>query len=270
MFDRQLFLRTVTGLTIGAIVIFTTLNTSVGTMILILAFTGRSAFEFFRMQQVGTGRFMILPLLLCVLPIVVTGLMLQEWMEGQLRPVILLSMVGAFGMLVFVSQLRAPIEKIQPRLMTFGLSVILFTVPGICALYLTEETPVLILGIFVMQWGGDVFAYFGGRLFGRVKLAPGISPNKTREGFFAGFLATALAAWILSVIIPEIQLHQWCVMAVLVVVFGTAGDLLQSAIKRAAGVKDSGGFLPGHGGVWDRFDSFLGCVSWIALYYFLI
>jgi len=268
--DPQLRLRTITGLTIGAIVIFTTLNTVVGTMVLILAVAGRSAFEFFRMQQHSTWSSIALRLTLCILPIVVSGIVLLYWTDFYLHPVIFPAALGAFGMLVFVSQLRAPAERIPHRLMTFGLSLILFTVPGICALYLADATPVLILGIFVMQWSGDVFAYFGGRYFGRVKLAPAISPNKTCEGFFAGSIATAIAAWILSLILPEVNLMHWCVMAVLVVIFGTAGDLLQSAMKRAAGVKDSGGFLPGHGGVWDRFDSFLGCVSWIALYYFLL
>jgi phosphatidate cytidylyltransferase len=180
------------------------------------------------------------------------------------------ALLTAIGMVVFIAHLHVTVEVILQRMTAFGLSLILFTVPGICALFLTDIRPVLILGIFVMLWSGDVWAYLGGRKFGRRKLAPTVSPNKTWEGVVVGLIATAVAAFVLSRVIPDISLVSWAVMGVLVVGFGTTGDLLQSAIKRAAGVKDSGGLLPGHGGVWDRFDSFLGCVSWIALYYFIV
>jgi len=78
---------------------------------------------------------------------------------------------------------------------------------------------------------------------------------------------TSIAALGLSFLFVEVERMDWIIFGLFVVVFGTVGDFLQSAMKREAGVKDSGNILPGHGGIWDRFDSFLGCITWIGAYH---
>ena len=113
----------------------------------------------------------------------------------------------------------------------------------------------LIMGIFILIWVNDTFAYLVGRAFGRTKLFPSVSPKKTIEGSIGGLIFALVAAYILSWYETKLTVAQWMAMAALIVVAGSLGDLLESKFKRMAGVKDSGAILPGHGGIWDRLDS---------------
>ncbi len=122
------------------------------------------------------------------------------------------------------------------------------------------------LGIILLIWSNDTFAYFTGRLLGRHKILPSVSPKKTWEGFFGGFLFSMIAAWLLSLYFERLGLVQWLIVASLVVVFGSTGDFFESMLKRQAGIKDSGNILPGHGGFLDRFDALLFCLPFVFLY----
>jgi len=114
---------------------------------------------------------------------------------------------------------------------------------------------ILIMGIFILIWVNDTFAYLVGRTLGRTKLYPSVSPKKTIEGSLGGLIFALMAAYVLAIYETSLTLHQWMVLAAVIVVAGSIGDLLQSKFKRIAGVKDSGAILPGHGGMWDRLDS---------------
>ncbi|WP_431128022.1 phosphatidate cytidylyltransferase [Flagellimonas flava] len=113
----------------------------------------------------------------------------------------------------------------------------------------------LIVGIFILIWVNDTFAYLVGRSIGRTKLYPSVSPKKTVEGSIGGFIFALLAAYFLAKYEPSLTLMQWMVLATVIVIAGSLGDLLESKFKRIAQVKDSGAILPGHGGIWDRLDS---------------
>lgn len=115
----------------------------------------------------------------------------------------------------------------------------------------------IILGLFILIWTNDTFAYLSGMYFGKTKLFARISPNKTIEGFLGGLICTLFAAKVLSGHYSVIHYFDWVVLGVLVSVFGTLGDLVESMFKRQSSVKDSGKLLPGHGGFLDRLDSFL-------------
>jgi phosphatidate cytidylyltransferase len=129
----------------------------------------------------------------------------------------------------------------------------------------------LLLSAFLLVWAADIFAYAAGRLFGRHKLAPSVSPGKTWEGVFGGFVGVLMMAglWLWvdynyasdSLSLYSIMLHRFGYLSILVLVFLTmmavVGDLIESLVKRSAGVKDSSGLLPGHGGVLDRVDALL-------------
>ena len=127
----------------------------------------------------------------------------------------------------------------------------------------------LIMVFFAIMWTYDVMAYVVGRLFGKHKLAPNTSPGKTWEGAFGGLMFAILMACIIS---AQFDIDAWLVipMAIIIVVFGTMGDLLESMLKRQANVKDSGTLIPGHGGLLDRLDSTLiaipATVSFIFIY----
>ena len=113
----------------------------------------------------------------------------------------------------------------------------------------------LIMGVFMVIWVNDSFAYLVGKTIGRHKLFERVSPKKTIEGSLGGLIFALIAAYMMSNYESIITMEQWIIMAVVIVIAGNLGDLLQSKFKRVAGVKDSGAILPGHGGIWDRLDS---------------
>ena len=128
-------------------------------------------------------------------------------------------------------------------------------VPALALLWIRERSPVgveLLLWVFITTWSVDIGAYFAGRTIGGPKLAPAISPNKTWAGLIGGMIAAALFgglwAWLLQ--LPAILL----LLAAPFAVAAQIGDLFESWLKRRAGVKDSGTWLPGHGGALDRLD----------------
>lgn len=113
----------------------------------------------------------------------------------------------------------------------------------------------MVLWVFIVVWSVDIGAYFTGRAIGGPKLAPSISPGKTWAGFYGGVAAAALlgGAWALYSELNLVLL----LLAPLFAAVAQGGDLFESWMKRRAGVKDSGGWLPGHGGVFDRVDGLL-------------
>ncbi|XLS28295.1 phosphatidate cytidylyltransferase [Flavobacteriaceae bacterium M23B6Z8] len=113
----------------------------------------------------------------------------------------------------------------------------------------------LIIGIFILIWVNDSFAFLVGKTLGKNKLFPSVSPKKTIEGFAGGLVFALIAAFVLSRYHKDLYIWQWFILAVVVVLTGTLGDLIESKFKRMAGVKDSGAILPGHGGLLDRLDS---------------
>lgn len=115
----------------------------------------------------------------------------------------------------------------------------------------------LFLGFMFLLWSNDTGAYLTGRKLGRTKLMPSVSPGKTVEGLIGGVAVAMAVGALLAWQWPDLSLWQWMGCAVTVGLAATLGDLFESALKRAAGVKDAGDLLPGHGGILDRFDGFL-------------
>lgn len=139
-----------------------------------------------------------------------------------------------------------------------GIAGVVVLVPAALGLgKLAELAPdgqVLLLFLLVLIAAADVGAYFGGRTFGRRKLAPRVSPNKTWEGFWSGIGAATCAALVGGALLGKPMLP-WLVVCVAVALASVVGDLVESMFKRHAGLKDSSALLPGHGGVLDRLDS---------------
>lgn len=135
---------------------------------------------------------------------------------------------------------------------------------------LGPSEPWLLLAVFILIWSSDTFAYLSGRFLGKNKLFERISPKKTWEGFIGGMVFTVLSSYLLEISIGILPLWAWMGLAILVAISGTLGDLFESAIKRYFKVKDSGSFIPGHGGILDRIDSLLFVLPLAYLYLSLI
>ncbi len=134
--------------------------------------------------------------------------------------------------------------------------------------------PKIIISIFILIWTNDTFAYIVGKSIGKHKLYEKISPKKTIEGFIGGLLFTILAGFLISKFYfrpsekyLEMSVRIWIIIAIIVSVFGTIGDLIESKFKRTANVKDSGNIMPGHGGILDRLDSVIFVAPFIFLFY---
>ncbi len=130
----------------------------------------------------------------------------------------------------------------------------------------------LLICTFFITWSTDTFAYFIGKAFGKKKLCPSISPNKTVEGSFGGLIGSILVSIIFGLILNNslnlnVPLYHFGIMGLLGGILSQLGDLCASSIKRFCGIKDFGNLLPGHGGLLDRFDSLLFTMPIIYIYY---
>lgn len=137
----------------------------------------------------------------------------------------------------------------------------------------TEMGFLLTISLLLMIWGNDVFAYFGGKTFGKHALAPAVSPNKTWEGFFSGILGALIGLLLVMYAIPfdfPVPLITMIPAVLLISIFGPIGDLTASRIKRAANTKDASNILPGHGGFFDRFDALILAAPVFYCYLYLL
>lgn len=139
---------------------------------------------------------------------------------------------------------------------------------GLMILRTQEHAVFRILFILLMVWASDTGGYFAGKQFGTWKIAPSISPKKSYQGFagslLAAFIVAAVTAWNKHITIDNYFL--WFGMAGMIVLFAFLGDLFESMIKRAVGVKDSGTLIPGHGGLLDRIDALTPTIPLFALF----
>ena len=169
---------------------------------------------------------------------------------------------------------RAP----RPATMALiGQLLILPTILALAVLHSEHSGPLRLLYVFFLIFAADTGAYFAGRRFGRRKLAPSVSPGKSVEGAIGGLLLCAVWAlsggvWVFFGGHFEVsaRLAAFVLLSLLVAVVSILGDLSESLFKRAAGVKDSGNILPGHGGILDRTDSLLAAAPLMALGLFLL
>ena len=174
------------------------------------------------------------------------------------------------GITVLILWTRRPLVEALPAAGISSSALLLVAFPLSFAVRLhgfAQDGPRLLLFALVITWAGDTVAYFVGRAMGKHPLAPHISPKKTWEGSIGSMVGSLIVAWAFSYWI-RIPLGHLLAMAVIGNVAGQMGDLLESAYKRSAGVKDSGGLLPGHGGVLDRIDALILCIP--VIWYYLV
>ena len=132
--------------------------------------------------------------------------------------------------------------------------------------YYEDYKPDILLGAFILVWVNDSFAYLVGKNFGKQKLFEKISPKKTIEGFLGGVFFSCVASYFIATFTETLSFTSWLILSIIISVFGTIGDLIESKFKRQANVKDSGVIMPGHGGLLDRLDSIIFAAPFIYLF----
>ena len=182
-------------------------------------------------------------------------------------------MGGLYGLVLMLSLVTELFKKADNPIQNWG---VLLTGQALVALpfalmnVLFAESNMLLLSVFVIIWLNDTGAYCTGSLIGKHKMFPRVSPGKSWEGLCGGAVVAMVVGWLLladPVGFTGLSYTWWqaVITALVIVVFGTLGDLMESLMKRTLGIKDSGNVIPGHGGLLDRFDSMLLAVPAVVL-----
>ncbi len=206
-----------------------------------------------------------------VLPVVITGIYKLGIPADPfmfLKKATILSIPLVF--LIFIRELFAKTKEPFTNLAHLFLGIFYIGLPMSMLVLVGIEgdnyLPNTVFGILLLTWANDSGAYLIGSKIGKTPLFPRISPNKTWEGSIGGAITTLAAGFLLSLVFDEQSMVNWLIIAALTAVFGSIGDLIESMLKRSKGVKDSGSFLPGHGGFLDRFDAFIFVVPFVAAF----
>ncbi|GAA0873161.1 phosphatidate cytidylyltransferase [Gangjinia marincola] len=207
------------------------------------------------------------PYIALIIFVIVFGYLIphQQTVIGAFSGFVIFVNIALFIELVEKERIRKDrlVKKYAFSILYLAGSITFLTlIPVISEAYL----PYSILGIFILIWTNDTFAYVVGKNFGRRKLFERISPKKTVEGFVGGVAFSILAGLLLFYFTQLFNAFIWIGLAMVVSIFGTLGDLIQSRFKRQANVKDSGTLMPGHGGMFDRLDSIIYASPFIYLY----
>lgn len=218
------------------------------------------------MQSAGSSDFFLVSLIFALL----------IW-RADIFPGWLITSVASLVLIVTIVALISKNQEISRRWLSTLFTGVYAPIGFLMVILLRElgigmEGFWLTLSLFLMIWGNDVFAYFGGKRFGKRPLAPKISPKKTWEGFWFGFIGAAVGiviTWLLAESFP-VPVWAFAGAVIIVSITGPVGDILASKLKRIADVKDSSNLLPGHGGFFDRFDSLILTAPFIYFFYYLV
>lgn len=188
--------------------------------------------------------------------------------SALLVPGLLAVLVGTLSVpLLF----RLPLDQVLKNgaVTLLGVLYLGVTLSFLVAIRLLQEGEWLVFFLLLVTWVGDTAAYYAGTVWGRHQLAPRISPKKSIEGLAGGLIGAIIAAYVARWwFLPMLSAFDCAILAVLLTGVGLWGDLAESAMKRSVGAKDSGGVLPGHGGMLDRLDSLLFTAP--TFYYYVI
>ena len=196
------------------------------------------------------------------------GMLLLEYVtEPVWWRLIIYGLAALLWLIIVPLWLMAGVRTRQPVLLAI-IGWLVLLPAGLAMMDLRAHTPYLLLGVMGLVWMADIAAYFSGRKFGKHKLAPTISPGKTWEGVIGAVLGVSLYIVLVasaSALFPTHKLTSLLLISWMGVALAVLGDLFESAIKRQAGVKDSGAILPGHGGLLDRIDALTAALPLAAL-----
>jgi phosphatidate cytidylyltransferase len=223
-----------------------------------------------------------------VRPQVITGIItgitaytISSLVAAQILPrgffLLLIPMLSVVMIIEVYRKVEKPFDSLAHTYFSILYTVIPFSMMPFSAFYreglgslINQEmivfSPGIIIGFFILLWTNDTAAYLTGITLGRHRLFERLSPKKSWEGFFGGVAGAAIMGYLISGWLGVVDKPGWIIIAVIISVTGTYGDLIESMFKRSIGVKDSGTIMPGHGGFLDRFDSVVISFPMVYLY----
>ena len=183
-----------------------------------------------------------------------------------------IAIITAIKLLLYLFNTSKSHFKIYTRyFILFGYVILPFALANYIAMGTKGYNPKILISIIILIWTNDTFAYLVGKNIGKNKLFPSVSPKKTFEGFAGGLVFTIIGGALLAnYYIMASTVYIWIVIATIVSIFSTLGDLIESKLKRVAGIKDTGNIMPGHGGILDRLDSIIFVIPFINLFYLIL
>jgi phosphatidate cytidylyltransferase len=200
------------------------------------------------------------------------GIILSLFMvygDSEVKRILVVLVLLIISLLFMITSKDLSTTTTKIGIMFFGIFYIGFLLSHILMINLIEDGKKWVLFLIITVWSGDVLALLFGSFWGRHKLYPKISPNKTFEGLLGALIGPVISGTIYSwLLLPSLDRMKCIFLAIGIGLFGQLGDFTESMIKRSANVKDSGSLIPGHGGMLDRVDSFL--FSSPFLYFFIL
>ena len=270
MKGKELLIRSLTGLLIVGITLAAIIYSPYSYLIFLGFIAMLGSWEFFKLEWGQTK-----PVILYFIPPLFTLVILTAGFylfrnQNPLLLLIALPVLISFIVLIQLLSINAS-EELVKRGKSIYSAASYIVLPLLCGtLFLIGEYSFKhVLIPVILIWVNDVGAYLVGTRWGTKKILPSISPGKSLQGTIGGGVICLIAAYLLVMIWPEIHLPYILVLAIATPFFALAGDLWESALKRNAGVKDSGAILPGHGGILDRYDSFLFLLPVAAIAYYI-
>ena len=268
----EVYKRAITGTGIVAVIVCSLILSHYTFFIVCCAISLMGLFEFYRLFEVTKSPLRMIAGMVLSASLLITVFLIADGYADREILLVNLALITFIFITVIFLQSDNPFSEVA---FTF-LGQVYITLPLILlysSAFLLDENVFsknVILGYFFFLWANDTGAYVCGSLFGKYKLAPHISPNKTWEGSAGGAFLVIVFVYINYYFLNELSLIDWMVLGIIVIVMGTLGDLVKSVMKRSRNVKDTGNILPGHGGILDRFDSLIGSVPFVYGYLSLV
>jgi len=256
--------RILSGLVYVFVFLFAILFSKQSYIALLTFFSLVSLWEFSRILKVNN----ILPYMTLIALSTIAFIGIGKYLPN--KATLLLTLFTVFNSILLLIDLFAKEFKSRSNLLKLFLQIryivlpffFLIILPFVKGIYF----PNIIIYTILIIWTNDTFAYLVGKNFGKTKLFERISPKKTIEGFIGGLFFAIILGAVLGYYSKHFSMLNWIIIAIIIAVFGTLGDLIESKFKRQAGVKDSGTIMPGHGGLLDRLDSLFFLAPFVYLY----
>jgi phosphatidate cytidylyltransferase len=266
----EFFIRSGTGLIIALVTLGAIMLSPWTYLIWLCLIVFLGAHEYFRLERFKINQTFLWAFPLCLVTLIGLAGFYLHTEKNLLLPLLVIPLLPLIIFLVDFWVYKNSEQLLKTQLAALSVTTYL-GLPGLCGcvFLISEYRYEFLLVPIILIWLNDVGAYLIGSQWGKNKIAPTISPGKSIEGTIGGGVLTLITGYVLTLAWPELPLGYIIMLSLTTPFFALAGDLWESLLKRKAGVKDSGKILPGHGGILDRYDSFLFVLPVAAFAYFI-